>query len=110
MSHWAELDENNTVLRVIVGSNEDEDEGYTWIMNNLGGTWVQTSYNSTIRKQFAGIGFTYDPTADVFIAPQPYPSWTLDENHDWQAPSPMPVEGFWMWDEETLAWVEAPSI
>ena len=110
MSHWAELDENNTVLRVIVGSNKDEDEGYTWIMNNLGGTWVQTSYNSTIRKQFAGIGFTYDPTADVFIAPQPYPSWTLDENHDWQAPTPMPVEGFWVWDEETLEWVEAPSI
>jgi len=110
MSHWAELDENNTVLRVIVGSNEDEDEGYTWIVNNLGGTWVQTSYNSTIRKQFAGIGFTYDPTADVFIAPQPYPSWTLDENHDWQAPSPMPTEGFWVWDEEILVWVEAPSI
>jgi len=110
MSHWAELDENNTVLRVIVGSNEDQDEGYTWIVNNLGGTWVQTSYNSTIRKQFAGIGFTYDPTADVFIAPQPYPSWTLDENHDWQAPSPMPTEGFWVWDEEILVWVEAPSI
>jgi len=110
MSHWAELDENNTVLRVIVGSNEDQDEGYTWIVNNLGGTWVQTSYNSTIRKQFAGIGFTYDPTADVFIAPQPYPSWTLDENHDWQAPTPMPTEGFWVWDEEILVWVEAPSI
>lgn len=110
MSHWAELDETNTVLRVIVGSNEDQDEGYTWIVNNLGGTWVQTSYNSTIRKQFAGIGFTYDPTADVFIAPQPYPSWTLDENHDWQAPSPMPTEGFWVWDEEILVWVEAPSI
>ena len=110
MSHWAELDENNTVLRVIVGSNEDQDEGYTWIVNNLGGTWVQTSYNSTIRKQFAGIGFTYDPTADVFIAPQPYPSWTLDGNHDWQAPTPMPTEGDWMWDEEILVWVEAPSI
>ena len=110
MSHWAELDENNTVLRVIVGSNEDEDEGYTWIMNNLGGTWVQTSYNSTIRKQFAGIGFAYDPTADVFIAPQPYASWMLDGDHDWQAPTPMPTEGFWVWDEETLVWVEAPSI
>jgi len=109
MSHWAELDENNTVLRVIVGSNEDQDEGYTWIMNNLGGTWVQTSYNSTIRKQFAGIGFTYDPTADVFITPQPYASWSLDGDHDWQAPTSMP-EGDWMWDEETLSWVEAPSI
>lgn len=107
MAHWAELDENNVVLRVTVGSNDDPDEGYGWLMENLGGRWVQTSYNDNFRKQFAAIGFTYDEQADVFIAPQPFPSWSLDENHDWQPPVPMPdlVEGKgWRWNEDTLSW------
>jgi len=73
----------------------------------LGGRWIQTSYNHNIRKQYAGIGFTYNSNADVFVAPQPFPSWTLDENHDWQAPVPMP-EGSYYWDEETLSWKEIP--
>ncbi len=106
MSHWAELDENNIVLRVTVGSNDEPDEGYGWLIENLGGRWVQTSYNANFRKRFAGVGFTYDEQADVFIAPQPYPSWSLDENHDWQAPVPMPDEGKWKWDEGSLSWVE----
>jgi hypothetical protein len=106
VSHWAELDENNVVLRVTVGSNDEPDEGYVWLIDNLGGRWVQTSYNANFRKQFAGVGFTYDEQADVFIAPQPYPSWSLDENHDWQAPVPMPDEGKWKWDEGSLSWVE----
>lgn len=109
MAHWAELDENNVVLRVTVGSNDAPDEGYGWIIENLGGRWVQTSYNHNFRKQYAGIGFTYDEQADVFIAPQPYPSWSLDENHDWQPPVPMPdpVEGKgWRWNEDTLSWDE----
>jgi hypothetical protein len=105
MSHWAEIDENNIVLRVTVGSNNEPDEGYEWLINNLGGTWIKTSYNNNIRKQFAGIGYKYDATADVFIAPQPYPSWTLDENFDWQAPTPMPNdEGIYNWNESTLSW------
>ena len=108
MAHWAELDENNVVLRVTVGSNDDPDEGYGWLIENLGGRWVQTSYNANFRKQFAGIGYTYDEQADVFVAPQPYPSWVLDENHDWQAPVPMPDEGEWWWDEDMLSWVEVP--
>jgi hypothetical protein len=108
MAHWAEIDENNTVIRVLVGDNNDPngDEGYQWLMDNLGGTWIKTSYNGNIRKQYAGIGFTYDSVADVFIAPQPYPSWTLDQNYDWQSPKPMPSEGFWIWDEEVGEWVE----
>jgi len=112
MAHWAELDENNVVLRVTVGSNDEPDEGYGWLIENLGGRWVQTSYNHNFRKQFAGIGYTYDEVADVFVAPQPYPSWVLDENHDWQAPVPMPGEGDWYWDEDSLAWieVEAPGV
>ena len=73
MSHWAELDENNKVLRVLVGDNNDpnEDEGYQWLLDNLGGTWVKTSYNGNIRFNFAGIGYTYDPIDDAFIAPMP---------------------------------------
>jgi hypothetical protein len=68
MSHWAELDENNVVLRVTVGDNNDPagDEGYQWLIDNLGGTWIKTSYNKTIRGKFAGIGDIYDPVVDEF--------------------------------------------
>jgi hypothetical protein len=81
MSHFAEVDENNLVLRVVVGDNNDKkgDEGYSWLIENLGGTWIKTSYNGTIRKNFAGIGFTYDENRDAFIAPQPSEDAVLDE-------------------------------
>ncbi len=82
MSHWAELDENNVVLRVLVGNNEDPngDEGYQWLIDNLGGTWIKTSYNGTIRKNFAGIGFTYDEALDAFIPPAPNGiGWVFNE-------------------------------
>lgn len=71
MSHFAELDETNTVIRVLVGDNNDPagDEGYQWFVDNLGGTWVKTSYNAKIRYNFAGVGFTYDPIDDAFIPP-----------------------------------------
>jgi hypothetical protein len=71
MSHWAEIDSDNKVLRVIVGDNNDPtgDEGYQWLINNFGGTWIKTSYNGTIRYNYAGVGFTYDPIDDAFIAP-----------------------------------------
>jgi hypothetical protein len=86
MAHWAELDNNNIVLRVTVGSNDDPDEGYQWLIDNLGGRWVQTSYNATIRKNFAGIGFTYDEARDAFIPPKPNDGeWVLDEETcQWQ--------------------------
>jgi hypothetical protein len=109
MAHFAEIDSTNTVLRVIVVANEHEANGAEWCNNLLGGTWVQTSYNHNIRKQYAGIGFTYDADADVFVAPQPFPSWSLDSNHDWQAPTPKP-EGDWLWDESELLWVEVPVV
>ena len=72
MSHWAEIDENSTVLRVLVGDNNDPngDEGYQWLIDNLCGTWVKTSYNGNIRKNYAGIGYSYDATRDAFIAPK----------------------------------------
>jgi hypothetical protein len=84
MSHWAEIDENNTVLRVLVGDNNDPagDEGYQWLLDNLGGTWIKTSYNGNIRKNYAGIGYTYDEDRDAFITPKPdcHPDLvTLDE-------------------------------
>jgi hypothetical protein len=73
MSHWAELDENNIVIRVTVGDNNDSngDEGFQWLNENLGGVWVKTSYNGNIRKNYAGIGYTYDKARDAFIAPKP---------------------------------------
>jgi hypothetical protein len=73
MSSWAEIDQNNKVLRVLVGDNNDPngDEGYQWLVDNLGGTWIKTSYNANIRYNFAGIGYTYDANADAFIAPRP---------------------------------------
>ena len=71
MAHWAEIDENNIVLRVTVGDNNDPDEGYQWLIDNLGGTWIKTSYNGNIRYNYAGIGYTYDLEADAFIAPRP---------------------------------------
>lgn len=81
MSHWAELDQDNKVIRVLVGDNNDPagDEGYSWLIDNLGGTWVKTSYNRTIRKNFAGIGFTYDAERDAFIAPEPENATGFDE-------------------------------
>ena len=110
MAHYAFLDENNVVTEVITGIDETElIEGLdteTWYGNFRGQTCKRTSYNNNIRKQYAGIGFTYDTNADVFIAPQPYPSWSLNNNFDWQAPTPMPTEGMWRWDEDSLSWIE----
>lgn len=118
MAYFAQLDETNTVVQVIAVSNDDapdpattnsEPLGQTFIADILGlpGEWRQTSYNNNFRKQYAGPGFTYDPDADVFVAPKPFPSWTLDANHDWQPPTPMPAAGGpWSWDEDSLSWLE----
>jgi len=110
MAHYAFLDSNNVVTEVITGIDETElIEGLdteTWYGNFRGQVCKRTSYNGNIRKQYAGIGYTYDAVNDVFIAPQPYPSWSLDENFDWQPPTSRPQEGFWNWNEETLSWLE----
>jgi hypothetical protein len=81
MAHWAEIDENNLVVRVLVGDNNDPagDEGYSWIVNKFGGTWIKTSYNGNIRFNFAGVGYTYDEAADAFIAPEPENAIGFDE-------------------------------
>lgn len=119
MAHFAQLDENNVVTQVIVVANEEllldgvenETKGIMFCKSLLGDDtrWVQTSYNGNIRKNYAGIGYTYDPVADHFFAPQPFPSWTLDADAKWQPPVPFPTETgkFFTWDEPTLSWVEA---
>jgi hypothetical protein len=89
MAHFAEIDKNNTVVRILVVPDEQEYRGNDFLSHDLrlGGTWIQCSYNNKIRKQYPGTGYTYDPIADVFIAPQPFPSWVLDENYDWKPPN-----------------------
>ena len=108
MSHWAEIDENNIVTRVTVGDNNDPDEGYQWHIDNLGGTWIKTSYNGNIRKNYAGIGYTYDESRDAFIPPQDFPSWILDENTcQWNPPVEYPTDGkIYLWDEGSTSWIE----
>ena len=113
MAHFAEIDENNNVIRVIVIDNiklykdgiEDEATGVAYCQSLFGGNWVQTSYNGSFRKQFCGKGYSYDKDKDIFISPQPFPSWSLDENNNWQPPITMPVDGLCWWDEEALKWV-----
>ncbi len=117
MAHFAQLNEDNLVTQVIVVANEDtadqdgvENEaiGAAFCNNLLGGRWVQTSYNANIRKNYAGIGYKYDATLDAFIPPQPFASWTLnEETAQWEAPTPYPDdEKRYTWDEETTSWVE----
>jgi hypothetical protein len=116
MSHWAELNSENVVIRVLVGDNNDPngDEGYQWLIDNLGGTWVKTSYNATInrfRKNYAGIGYTYDEIRDAFIVPKPYDSWVLDEETcRWNAPIDHPEDGgIYNWNEEVKQWEKDDS-
>lgn len=107
MAHFAEIDENNIVVRVLVVDNSLEHRGADFLANDLGlgGTWIQTSFNNKIRKQFAGIGFTYDPVNDVFILPRPYASWSLDKNYDWQPPIAKPDDGkYYDWNELKQIW------
>lgn len=111
MAHFAKI-ENNLVVDVLVVANDLEHRGADFLANDLGlgGTWVQTSYNGNFRKQYAGIGYTYDAVNDVFIAPQPYPSWTLDNEFNWQPPKPMPTGGRFYWSEQDLEWIDATEL
>ena len=120
MAHFAQLDDNNIVTQVIVVANEElltngveeEIKGILFCKSLFGGDtkWVQTSYNGTIRKNYAGIGYTYDQANDYFYAPQPYPSWTLDADAKWHSPVAMPTDGkMYTWNEATLSWDEVVS-
>jgi hypothetical protein len=110
MAHYAFLDENNIVTEVIVGRNEDEvidgvSDWEEWYGNFRGQVCKRTSYNHNIRKQYAGIGYSYDPVRDEFVSPRPFASWSLDANNDWQPPTPRPLDdGLWAWNEDTQEW------
>jgi len=116
MAHFAQLNEQNIVTQVIVVANEEllengiesETKGIAFCQSLFGGTWKQTSYNGSIRKNYAGIGDTYDSERDAFIAPQPFPSWALvEETCHWECPVAYPTDGKkYHWDESTLTWIE----
>jgi len=119
MAHFAQLNAENLVTQVIVVANpdtadqngvENEAIGIEFCTNLLGGTWRQTSYNANIRKNYAGVGYKYDATLDAFIPPQPFASWTLNnETAQWEAPTPCPTDDKkYTCNEDTLAWVEVP--
>ena len=114
MAHYAQLDANNVVTQVVVIDNRDtadasgvekEHIGAAFCERLLGGTWKQTSYNGNIRKNYAGIGYTYRADIDAFVAPKPFPSWILNANAQWEAPVAMPTDGqMYSWDEATTSW------
>jgi hypothetical protein len=120
MAHFAEIDSEGTVLRVLVVADDQEARGQEFLADDLGlgGTWKKTSYNTAggvhanggtpYRKNYAGIGFKYDAVKDAFIPPKPFASWTLDvETCLWNAPTPMPTDDkLYVWDEPTTSWKE----
>ena len=132
MSHWANIDENNIVISVLVGDNDDPngDEGYQWLIDNLGGVWIKASYNTfrgvhlnggtPMRKNYPGVGYSYDENLDAFIPPKPFPSWVLDEEKGaWEAPIPYPGEVSedplianieFIWDEPTTSWIKQDGV
>jgi hypothetical protein len=107
MAHCAELNHLDRVIRVIVVSNDLEPNVEQWCSDTYGGYWKQTSYSGSFRKNFAGIGYTYNADLDAFIPPKPYPSWVLDDaTCQWKAPVPMPQDGeLYEWDEAAGEWV-----
>jgi len=115
MAHFAEISDDNVVQRVLVVPDEQEHRGERFLSRDLklGGRWIQCSYNGRIRKCFPGPGFLYLEEPDIFIPPQMYASWTLDENYDWQPPIPKPYEDSenglkYQWDEDTKSWKKVP--
>ena len=120
MAHYCKLDENNIVTQVIVIDNKDTADangvekeyiGAAFCERLFGGTWKQTSYNGNIRKNYAGIGYTFDSGRDAFISPKPFASWVLNEDTcQWQAPTAMPTDDkMYSWNEETQTWVEVTT-
>jgi hypothetical protein len=112
MAHFAQIDENNVVVQVLVVPDEQQHRGQEYMSDDLmlGGRWVQTSYNSNIRGMYAGVGYIFNEELDIFLPPQPYPSWVINTEFGyWESPIPRPteIEGkVHIWDEDTLQWVE----
>ncbi len=108
MAHFAEIDSDNIVIRVLSVPDEHEENGSDWCHDLYGGTWLQTSVHNNIRKNYAVVGGRYDPVRDEFIMLQPYASWTLDSKNNWKAPKRQPSGNFY-WDETSLSWVAPPA-
>lgn len=118
MAHFARIDENNIVQEVVVTSNDKPNEGYDWLLDRFGGTWIQTSYNTRggehllggtpMRKNFASVGYTYDEELDAFIPPKPFDGWVLNKDTClYEPPIPMPEDGkIYDWDRESSTWIE----
>jgi hypothetical protein len=110
MAHYAFLNDENIVVDVIAGRNENEvvdgvSDWEEWYGDFRGMKCIRTSYNGNIRKQYANIGFSYDPVRDEFVRPKPFPSWTLNDTNDWKSPVPFPDnDGLWSWNEENQEW------
>jgi hypothetical protein len=107
MAHFAQINENNVVVNVLVVPDEQEHREQAFLADDLGlgGTWVQTSYNNNIRNRYAMIGGTYDPGNDVFIDIKPFDSWSLDSDYNWQPPTPYPDDGnLYFWSEDEQQW------
>jgi len=117
MAHAAKIEDNIVREVIVIPDNLGGDENDAAIeayIHGIGieGSWIRTSYNAAengFRKMYAGIGYSYDSESDVFITPRPYDSWTLDSEHNWQPPIPMPEEGIWSWDEKSRSWIEIPQ-
>lgn len=112
MAHWAEVKEidGKLIVQQVIRTTDGGDEGYSWLVKTFGTTWIKTSYNGSIRKNFAGIGLEYRQDIDAFVPSQPFPSWILnEETAKWEAPIPKPeVDGIeFMWVEGELSWVHA---
>lgn len=119
MAHFAQLDESNIVIQIIVVHNnelidngvESEAKGIAFCQSLFGGNWKQTSYNNNFRKQYSGVGYSYNAESDVFVAPSPFASWSLDDNFDWQAPVEYPTDGkSYYWSEDELNWIEVANV
>ena len=112
MAHFAEIDDTDTVLRVLVVPDDQEHRGQDYLAGDLGlgGTWIQTSYNNNIRANYAGIGSTYDRADDVFIPPQPFSDWVLGDDYRWMPPEPKPDGDLWEWDQQNSEWIAAEPI
>lgn len=112
MAHFAQIIDGIVTNVIVVHNNEllvdgseNEQKGKDFCFGLFGGEWIQTSYNSNIRKQYAGVGFSYDPVRDEFISLKPFPSWILDDKNDWQSPVARPSsDGLWSWNEDTQEW------
>lgn len=122
MAHFAQLDDNDMVIQVIVVADDDckdddgdesEAVGIAFCKSLFGAdtNWAQTSYNHNMRDRYAGIGYTFDRARDAFIAPQPFPSWSLNEaTTEWEAPVERPAEGMWAWNEDEQRWDSVPEV